>query len=131
MSRYSFTLTTPQDSCSYEAETWGRLAALILSQVSRITRECVHLESNHSVELAVSMLLAMFHTRFQRYRSADRAGICAAGLERDIASCYLQGMTIQKCVVWLRDNKDFAVSKTTIGRYWRKFRSLGFRPGRY
>jgi len=131
MGRYNFTLTTPQDSCSFEADTWGRLAALVLSQVSRITRESIHLESDHSIELAISMMMAMFHARYQKFRAANRSGICAAGLERDVASCYLQGMKINECVLWLGDNKDFTTSETSVGKYYRKFRSLGFLPGKY
>ena len=131
MGQYSFTLTTPQDSCSFEAEIWGRLATLILSQVSRITRESIHLESNHSVDLAVSMLMAMYHAKHSKHRPTDRTGIGAAGFDRDVASCYIQGMTIGKCVRWLEDNKDFATSATAIGRYYRKFRSLGFLPGKH
>ncbi len=103
MAKYEFTLTTPQDSCSFEADTWSRLAALVLSQVSRITRESVHLESDHSIDLAVSMMLAMFNARYQKYRATNKSGICSAGLERDVASCYLQGMTIKRALGALAD----------------------------
>lgn len=50
--------------------------------------------------------------------------IARAGLELDLIECYLKGMTILSVVDWMKTERNFTTSKSVVGRYWVKLRSV-------
>ena len=74
-----------------------------------------------NIENTEKKLVEKYHQRFIKNDNRNHSPMADAGLEVDVAKCYLQGMTIKQTVFWLKKEKDFKASKTAIGRYWVKF----------
>jgi hypothetical protein len=53
-----------------------------------------------------------------------RSPIASAGLEVEVAKCYLAGTTTENAVTYLQKERNFKTSKTAIGRYFARFAPL-------
>jgi hypothetical protein len=60
----------------------------------------------------------------RRYHSS----ISKAGVELDVAKCYLQNMTIHQIVKWIKVNKKVTVSKSAVGRFCKRLLNSGIAP---
>ncbi len=72
-------------------------------------------------------VLGKYYAKYVHVRH-HQARIVKAGLTQDVVKCYLKGMTIREAMNWLKENRSFVATKSTIGRYWARFHALGITP---
>jgi len=114
------TFTTPQGIQGFEADTWGCLVGML----SRLITAAETMEGQGDLESTAQAVVDAYNATFKSQKDIQGSRIKRAGLEIDIARCYLLGLTLEQTVAMLRQEKGFKTSHTAIGRYWCKFRPL-------
>jgi len=117
---YCCTVTTPQGSQSFEADTWDCL----VSMLSRLITATETMEGRDDLDSTAQAMVDAYNATFNSQRDVQGSRIKRAGFEIDIARCYLLGLTLEQTVAILKQEKGFKTSHTAIGRYWCKFRPL-------
>jgi len=84
-----------------------------------------------TLDEAAEKMLAAYEDKFIRFNNYPRSPLRKAKLDLDLIKCYLRGMGACETVVWLKEYRNFGSSKSAVGRYQRRFCSLGFIPGKY
>ena len=117
---YCCTVTTPQGSQSFEADTWDCL----VSMLSRLITATETMEGRDDLDSTAQAMVDAYNATFNSQPDVQGSRIKRAGFEIDIARCYLLGLTLEQTVAILKQEKGFKTSHTAIGRYWCKFRPL-------
>jgi len=117
---YYCTVTTPQGSQSFEADTWGCLVGML----SRLIAAVETMGGQDDLESTAQAMVDAYNTTFKSQKDIQGSRIKRSGLEIDIARCYLLGLTMDQTVAMLKQERGFNTSDTAVGRYWCKFRSL-------
>lgn len=123
---YTCTFRTPEGNHEIEADSWGCLASMVLSEVSRMIAVCAPSKPEVGLEARAKAMLEVYQERFARQGNRPCSPIASAGLELDLIKCYLQGMCADKTVAWFKKHKNFKTSLSSVGRYWARFSTLGF-----
>jgi hypothetical protein len=122
-SPYSLTIKTPSGEVHAEAETWDELAKFMPASLEKVIGSST---IDEAFESRVNALYTAFKKRFIGVPSRPTS-IESHGLEIDLVRCFLKRMTICQAVNWLEIHKSFKTSMSVVGRYWKRFFSLGFK----
>ena len=117
---YKIKLSVRGETSEFGADNVSELLLLMATELFRMDLSTLP-QNKGDVEVAAKKLVEKYHQRFIKNDNRNHSPMADAGLEVDVAKCYLQGMTIKQTVFWLKKEKDFKASKTAIGRYWVKF----------
>ena len=71
-------------------------------------------------------MLVDYEDKYIRFSNRPLSPLRKAGLDMDLIKCYLQGLSTFETVAWLKENRNFVSSKSSVGRYHRRFRTLGY-----
>ncbi len=121
--KYSFCLKSPCGEIRCEADTYEEVIRLMRASASDTVESII---SGLDFESHAKALYGAFKSQYGHSQNGQ-SPIEINGLEIDLARCFLQRMTILQAIEWLRINKNFKCSRSAVGRYWRRFSSLGFR----
>ncbi len=120
MSNYDVSIMTSEVELSFRTDDPQTVFALISQAVSTtIQSESEPCEIESTILKVQNMLREQDEAKNNRLTPISRAGI-----EPDIIRCYLEKMTIDETVAHIKDNCDFEVSSSAVGRYWERFREL-------
>jgi len=114
---YCCVFTTPQGSQSFEADTW----ACLVGMLSRLIAVGGKPEAQSELDVAAKAVLTEYNERFWRIKN-KKSWIVMAGLELDLIRCYLRGLSTAETIRWFGDNRGFKTTKSSVQRYWGRFR---------
>lgn len=118
--KYFLTINTPVGRCQIAADNWNVIADLI-------DPSNLMYNSNDDVQNAAKRAQKAYHKSYRR----GGCGLSRAaheGIELDVICCYIMGWTIKEAVNWLKKEKKCKLSKSAVGRYWRRLKSIGVIP---
>jgi hypothetical protein len=121
-SLFTIHVKTPFGETKIDADTWEGLIKLMPASIEQAMPGGVQ---DEAFEARVSALYEAYKERFNS-RPTCESPIESHGLEIDLARCFLRRMTIKQASIYLENHKSLKTSKTAIGRYWKRFISLGF-----
>jgi len=128
MSR-AFTLIyeTPHGTVRAEADTPRELAGMVHDEIARMLMPVSSLDGMSLDDAITAVLEAYRSVSWGRRQGQKKTRLYQEGGERDAIRCYLKGLTIAQGVEWLASKKGVTVSKSALGRFFRKLYELGVR----
>lgn len=126
----AFTLIyeTPHGTVRAEADTQRELAGMVHDSIARMLIPVSDLDGMSLDDAAGAVLEAYRSVPRGRRQVQKTTRLHQEGGERDAIRCYLKGLTIAQSVESLASKKGVAVSKSAVGRFFRKLYELGVRP---
>ncbi len=126
----AFTLIyeTPHGTVRAEADTQRELAGMVHDNIARMLIPVSDLDGMTLDEAAGAVLDTYKSVSWGRRQARGATRLYQEDRERDAIRCYLKGLTIAQSVEWLAGNKDVAISKSALGRFFRKLYELGVKP---
>lgn len=121
--KYSLTIDTPSGRCQIATESWQLLIELLDPFASTDTQQNIY-------SLAKRAQIAYHKSHKTARNGTGLSPIVRNGLEIQVIICYLRGWEINKTVDWLFNKKEYKASKSAIGRYWKRLRTIGVIPVR-
>ena len=125
IANYLLNLVTPGGRCEVQADTMRDLSELVPCGLLGQTYPNTGPEEKDSLEAVAKSLLIKFLEDHKQKGSFGRSDIARAGFELDLVKCYLQDLTIEHTLKWLKDNRGFVSSKSSVGRYWTVLNKIG------
>ncbi len=120
---YTIHVKTPFGEAKIGADTWEGLVKLMPASIEQAMPGG---GQDEAFESRVKAFYAAYKERFNK-RPKCESPIESHGLEIDLVRCFLRRMTAQQAAEYLLTAKGFNTSKSSIGRYWKRFISLGFK----
>ncbi len=118
---FQLSIKTPRGSSQVEANSWADLVKMVPKAVSLLLPEA---ESGDRIDREARLLLRVYRDYFDiDEMDIRRSPILQAGLELDLARRFILKNTAKESVEWLAKNRQFNTSESSVGRYWRKFRT--------
>ncbi len=122
---YKIKLEVRGTTSEFGADSVTELLLLMAEELFRIDLLTSPANTKNSVDTAAKKLIDEYYQHFANANNnRSRSPIACAGLEADLARCYLARMTIDEVVNWLKRERNFKTSKTAVGRYWTRFAQL-------
>jgi hypothetical protein len=118
---YKIRLEVRCRSSAFGADTVTELLLQFATELFRLDQATSPQSIQDNIEATAKELVEKYHQLYIKSNNRGHSPIAGAGLEIEVAKCYLQGRTINETVSWLRKEKEFKTSMTAIGRYWSKF----------
>jgi len=121
-SPFTIHVKTPSGEAKISADTWERLIKLMPASIKQAMPGGVQ---DEAFEAHVKALYEAYKKRF-KISPRSRSPIETHCVDIDLVRCFLRRMTIKQAAEWLKTNKSVESSLSAIGRYWKRFLSLGF-----
>lgn len=116
-------LVTPQGNCKLQADSWDDLVLMLPSEIRTIIIAEISPDPAVRLDAAARAVQRIYSKKF-RPTAKNQTRIAMACLELDLIKCYLQRMMILEAVEWMKRERRFDTSKTSVGRYWMNLQSL-------
>ncbi len=113
--RYSLTIKTPRAGCEAKGETEESLI-----QVVRILKCSTGDVEVRSVAHAQDEVEELVRKARGTYTRVTHTTLAKADIEADVARCFVEGMTLETALAWLKENRSFTGSRSAVGRYYRR-----------
>lgn len=110
----------------FEVQDLAEFFCLFGQEVHRM-EQLARAEKSQDIDTEARRLIDGYYERFVNKNNRRHSPIASAGMEIEVAKCYLQGKTINETKNYLEKEKGFNTSNTSVGRYWVKFAQLGGR----
>ena len=126
----AFTLIykTPHGTVRAEADTQRELAGMVHDEISRMLMPVNDLDGM-SLDEAVGAVLDTYKSvSWGRRQARGATRLYQQDRERDAIRCYLKGLTIKQSLEYLTAKKNASVSKSALGRFFRRLFELDVRP---
>jgi hypothetical protein len=119
---YKIKLTVRGRTSEFGADSVNELLLLMATELFTMDRP--QTSDSDNADEAAKKLIERYYQRFVRMNNHLRSPIASAGLEVEVAKCYLAGTTTENAVTYLQKERNFKTSKTAIGRYFARFAPL-------
>jgi hypothetical protein len=107
------------------ADSVTELLYLMATELFRLDYVTSPANIQNAADAAAKKLIEQYYQHFGNMNNnRSRSPIACAGLEADLAKCYLARMTSRETANWLKRERNFRTSITAIGRYWTRFAQL-------
>jgi hypothetical protein len=122
---YEIRLKVRGTTSEFGADSVTELLLLMAEELFRMDLLTSPANVKNNVDAAAKKLIEEYYQHFvNANNNRSRSPIACAGLEVDLASCYLARMTTDEVVNWLKRERNFKTSQTAVGRYWTRFAQL-------
>ena len=112
--KYSIAYNSPLGRCQADADSLNELIGAMQAAYAALTESCLDMD----FETSASYILSLYYCERTKSNNRSISPIAEAGNELDLIKCYLRGFTIADTVDWLRIEKQFKTSMSSVGRYW-------------
>lgn len=114
---YKIIIKTPQSESAFFGDTWKEALTIFLKYIDVSQFDGSGVFVNLTAKKAQKYLRYHFPTK-TRTKADER------GIELDLIKCYVKGLKIEEAVECIGNEKGVILSKSCVGRYWRKLRLL-------
>jgi len=122
---YKIKLEVRGRTSEFGADSVSELLLLMAEELFRMDLLTSPVNTQNAADTAAKKLIEQYYQRFGNMNNnRSRSPIACAGLEIDLARCYLARMTLGEVVNWLKRERNFKTSITAVGRYWHRFVDL-------
>ena len=125
---YKINYESPEVNVQAEADTFGALKSVVAYKLTALVSKRVNLDGLTLDEAAIKALSALNESRNEHRRYNPNTNIARAGVEVDVVRCYLQRMTIDQIVSWLKRQRKFKASRSAVGRISSALNRIGVYP---
>ncbi len=120
--KYKCELTVGNKTATITAASLSEFLYLLITE---LFKPGTFADQGESDDFEASILVKQYYIKFVNVHSNRRhSPMAAAGLEIDLARCYLNNMSLEQTVEWLKKERGFETSITAVGRYWTRFVQL-------
>jgi hypothetical protein len=122
---YKIRLEVRGKSSEFGADSVTELLLFLATELFSLDLQTSPATVKNNVDAAAKKLIDEYYQHFvNANNNRTRSPIAGAGLEVDLARCYLARMAIDEVVNWLKRERNFKTSQTAVGRYWMRFAQL-------
>jgi hypothetical protein len=118
---YKIKLAVRGRTSEFGADSVTELLLLFATELFQLDQVTSPQNEQENAKAAAKKLVEKYHQLYIKNDNRWHSPIANAGLEIEVAKCYLRGMTIKETTGWFKKEKEFKTSMTAIGRYWVKF----------
>lgn len=119
---YNIRLEVRGKSSEFGADSVVKLLCLLSTELYCLDTLTKPANTPSKDDAAAEKLLDQYRQLYKKNRK--QTPIFRAGLEIDLARCYLSRMTNEKTIEWLKKERNFEASLSAVGRYFARFEQL-------
>jgi len=125
VNEYNIRLEVRGKTSEFGADSVTELLLFMATELFSLDLQTSPANVKNNVDTAAKKLIDEYYQHFvNANNNRSRSPITCAGLEVDLARCYLARMAIDEVVNWLKRERNFKTSQTAVGRYWTRFAQL-------
>lgn len=122
---YKIKLEVRGRTVDFGADSATELFMFLSIELYRMDKITEPSNAPNNTDMAAKRLIEQYCQRFvDMNTNRSHSPMYRAGLEVELAKCYLERMSISQAVNWLKKEKNFKTSDTAVGRYWGRFARL-------